>query len=160
MEILINIKDLNLLGTNAEKSQAVFEHINTIYTNTAQDKEAYLYEDMPEDIECVFGSDDPDTILRTARNWNKRLIDCYNLALSKIPVDLRPESLATRKYPASIYALKQAVLALDDSFDSYSDFAFLPDFYQDYFNAIIPDCDLKKIEEHPESYAIIYVWPK
>lgn len=160
MHVLVNIKGLFMSDMYLENAETVFKYVNSVYNDTAPDNEAYLHEEEPEDIECIFGSDNPDAIVKAAEGWNKQLLDDFTHALKQVPIDLSPESLADYKYSSQIYALRKAAMAIDGAFYSYAEYALLVDSNATYFTTVLHTAELKEIQANPENYALIEVWPK
>lgn len=138
--------------------RAIFKTVNEAYNESTDDPDTYLHQpESDDDIECVFGADDPERIVSTALRWNERIRDNFVWALRELEARRAKNG---GEYPidnAVTYQLKKAAMALDNHFYDFADYAVLID---NYLEVTLTEEMIEAIKAEPEYYAIIEVWPK
>ena len=162
MEILIRLDRFDMFpptGTHQKRSEALFSTVEDIYYSCCSDSEAYLRDGI-HDEDFVFGDEQPQTIIQRAESWNARLQEDARQALEKLEqVRLSNGGL----YPMDsldTYDARKALLALDNRFYDYAEYATCLGEDQDSFETIIREDELQDIQAHPERYALVEIYPK
>ena len=162
MEILIRLDRFD--GRPPEeshtiRSEALFKTVQDIYFDSSTDAESYLRDGICDD-DCIFGDEQPQVIIQRAESWNARLQEDARQALEKLEQVRRTNGGEYPMDSLDTYHARKALLALDNRFYDYAEYATCLDPDQDYFGTIIREAELKDIQAHPERYALIEVYPK
>lgn len=165
MRVFVNILPLGLdlvTTPREELTKSVFDAVRSVYDTCCGVPDAYLKEEHPLEIQCVFGNDeaDPQMIQAEAANWNLRLRADFEKALTAVKDYAGNGYRGMPLCNMQTYFLKKAAMALDNTFYAFADYATLLDSGHTCLRAVISEEDLARIIEHPENYAIIEVYPK
>lgn len=143
--------------TLEEKARTLFETVRNIYNNCANDDEAYLIDEFSD---CVFGEHEPERVIGEASAWNQRIREDFRRALAQLYAERSKNAGVLPLDNQITYELKKAAMALDNDFYSFAELATCLGEKQDYFNSVIKGEELAAIQQNPENYALIEVWPK
>ena len=169
MRVLVKINPFDRAEANDpnEVAAGAFSSVQSQYEDEASLDDSYLYEpDDPEtfadELCLVDGLTDPERIKEIARGWNKRIQDEFDRCVTAIhhaPQDLDGTVMYLQAAPSTIYDMKKAAMALDNSFYDFAENLLLV-VREGYFTTILKDEDLADIEAHPENYVKIDVSAK
>ena len=162
MEILIRLDRFDSLpptGTHRKRSEALFKDVEEIYNDCSADSESYLRDGI-HDEDFVFGDEQPQAIIQRAESWNARLQEDARQALEKLEQVRRSNGGEYPMDSLDIYYARKALMALDNRFYDYAEYATCLGEDQDSFETIIREDELQDIQAHPERYALVEIYPK
>lgn len=146
-----------------------FSRISDQYNEQASDKEAYLtYNDTDlaaAALDLVDGRVKPEAIRETANKWNARIDADFADAMARLIVDApaavdgQPVQYTKTENRNTIYNMKKAAMALDDSFYCFGEYALLVNKYG-YFTTVLQPDQWEDILAHPEMYLTLEVYTK
>lgn len=167
MKILLKVPaDIRQIPIDCKDKIAteLFKHVKSQY-DTQVHNQAYLANidngSPAENISLVLGAEHPETIKRTAENWNADRSREFDTALKTVNASRRGQSPDNwhNANTHALYALKKAAMTLDGDFFMFAEHALLINRYE-YFTTIITDGQLRQILQIPGNYATMEVTPK
>lgn len=147
----------------------LFGYIKMGYKVAAHDEELYLRDGF-DDGQFLFGLTEPEKLIKRALAWNGEiktaLFESMLAVLSEAEANAKRDGLGidnglvldTKK----TYVLSCAAREADDHWYYYADHAvLLPDSagYTD-FRTVLPEEYLRDIQENPQDYVVVTVYPK
>lgn len=125
--------------------------LQTEYCDSVSCKDAYLETNWCYEEDFIFGTDDPDAIVKAAGSWNTAIETRLWVAIA-----------AYQRMPreTTLYDLKKAVMAADDDLYSFGDEAVLISDKTTgtyWLHPKLHDDQHEKVMQHPEAFAIVEV---
>lgn len=155
MYCLVNIETL---ANEDRTAQNVFKIVKNLYEDSTDIRDSYLYEpDNASNINCIFGFEQPDIILKNAQSWNNRIFEELNRCVQH---KYTADDLESDTYRPMLYDLKKAAMTADNDFYAFADYAAAIDPEQAVFQTTISKTERMYVLAHPEAYALIEVYPK
>lgn len=179
MEVFLRLNEFDHYAENIKLKESgrvpndilkdLYSSIKMEFEEAAQDKEVYLYDGFTDD-QFLFGLAEPEKVAKRAREWNGEiktaLFESMLAVLSEAEANAKHDGLGI---PDGIvlntdksYALSCAAREADNHWYDYAEHAvLLPNSAgYTYFQTIIPDEYLKDIQQNPQDYVIVTVYPK
>ena len=169
MRVLVKIHPIDRAETDNpnEVAAMAFSSVSSQYETEASISDSYLYkpddpDNFAEEVNLVDGTTNPDEIKSIAKSWNDHIQDNFDKclrAMSASPQDLDGTVQYLMAAHDTIYEMKKAAIALDNSFYDFAEDLLLivP---EGYFTTIIPPNQMAEIEANPENYVKIDVTAK
>lgn len=179
MEVLIRLSDIDIdpesvnIGEDRyvedDIRRDIFNFVKMEYENATQNTESYFYEDYGF-CPFLFGLVEPDNLIDRVLRWNDEIRDALCKAMTDVFDQAKANTKDSEEQLASgivldtdkTYALSQAAREADNHWFDYAEHAvLLPNSCgYTYFQTILPDEYLKDIQQNPQDYVIVTVYPK
>lgn len=146
-----------------EEALHIFNNISVEFNSMADDNETYLCEDWSQS-RFLLGKNEPKKLLEQVRSWNrdieKEFLEATDALLQVSKTGKLPEHVTMDDLVS--YRMRKAVCELDNHWTAFGEHTVYVenDNNYAYFSVLVKDNVLADIEEHPENYGIVEVFPK
>ena len=137
-----------------EQQDQILRTLQNEYCDAGTCRDAYLATEYCTGDNFVFGTDDPEEILKAAKGWNDAIVARLYAAI---------EAYLQSPRQTTLYDLKKAAMAADDDLYSFGDEAVLVPDSQTGSYWLHPNLHEEQFDEimaHPENFAIVEVATK
>lgn len=164
MKVLTSIKEYLEPGlSDREVLDNLLTALKFAFDEQADSREAYISTDCAEDMDALFGRDEPFLLTVEAQGWNKAIQTEFARSLKNF-IEKNPdwEKGEITLDNSDTYTLKKTAIAVDNSWYDYAErMTYLDnEFSFDYFQPALTDEQLKKIADNPEDYVIVDITVK